>query len=131
MLPSPHPQQHGVSKDALPFHRTSRWAFVQRIQINARSQICSSRTAHHANLRGRLLPATDAGVAFMDISAHLLGPMKATQQTWRARFSSAIFPSEFQYSFCFFHESAFCSFTFWISPNFYVSPRCVLLLKWG
>jgi hypothetical protein len=43
------------------------------IQINARSQICSSRTAHHANLRGRLLPATDAGVAFMVISAHVLG----------------------------------------------------------
>jgi len=26
---------------------------------------------------------------------------------------------------------AFCSFTLWISPNFYVSPRCFWLLKWG
>jgi len=113
-----------VRNDTLWFHRTSRRAFVQRIQIKARSQICSSRTAHHANLRGRLLPATDAGVAFMDISAHLLGPMKATQQTWRARFSSAIFLFEFQHSFYFFHDSAFCSFTLWISSNVYVSPRC-------
>jgi len=46
----------------------------------------------------------------MDISAHLLGPMKATQQTWRARFSSAIFLSEFQYSFYFFHNFVFLLF---------------------
>lgn len=100
MRGSPRQDQHGVRNDSLNLHRTSHWAFVQRIQIKTRSQIFSSCTAHHANLRGHLLPATDAGVAFMDTSAHLLGPMKATQQTWRARFSSAIFLSEFQYSFC-------------------------------
>jgi len=44
---------------------------------------------------------------------------------------TTIFISEFQYSFCFFPTFAFCSFTLWISPNFYVSPRCFLAFKMG
>ena len=43
---------------------------------------------------------------------------------WRARFSSPLVLSEFQYNFCFFHDFACDSFTFWISSNFYVLPRC-------
>jgi hypothetical protein len=95
MPPFFNPQQQVLEMIPCDYTELLVRHLYQRIQIKARSQICSSRTAHHANLRGRLLPATDAGVAFMAISAHLLGPMKATQQTWRARFSSAIFLSEF------------------------------------
>jgi hypothetical protein len=38
---------------------------------------------------------------------------------------------DFQHNFYFFHDSAFCSFTLWISPNFYVSPRYFLAFKMG
>jgi len=78
----PFSSQHHAVLETIPCDDTEPRArhLYQLIQTKARSQICSSRTTHHANLRGRLLPATDAGVAFVVISAHLLGQRKRPQQ---------------------------------------------------
>ena len=119
----PFSSQHHAVLETIPCDYTELLVrhLYQRIQTKARSQICSSRTAHHANLRGRLLPAADAGVAFMDISAHVLGPMKATQQTWRARFSSEIY-FRILYSFLFFRVAlSFGTSRYFIFASYFIA----------
>ena len=44
---------------------------------------------------------------------------------------TTIFLPEFKHNFLSLPDFAFDSFTLWISPNFYVSPRCFLAFKMG
>lgn len=131
MPPSPRQHQHGVRKDSLVS------------SPNFSSGICTTHTNQCAlaNLLfphrppckfARAPPSRDG--CWGCFRGHIGPPARPTKAT-PAAVAGPLFirdlSFEFQYIFCFVHESAFDSFTFCISPNFYVSPRCFLAFKMG